>query len=332
LDNALKLAFGQTADDPIAELVRTWLSLTKRLKENEARCQKLAVRLAGTPPTIQSLNIPPEHHDEEKERLLLSKMQHDWEADAFTKLAEVEDRLKPLFSLPEWEAEKKLADSNDAEAFAYFKERDYLRARLTEENPKVLLQWRAAFETNPVEWFGKLASAVAVEVAADGKDAYPLHAALMMLARLRPAKTVNGVPVFEVGCAVHPGLPYTIDQLPRILKKRTGRKYDKAQIWRALAVLGLKPKGKPNPKSSRRKSKIHREIQKLPKEKLGQEQARHLSDQPKEPTLALLEAINPKTAATIHRQIVRGVDIEKTIAKNPKLAAKLRGRMLDEPS
>ncbi len=246
LDVGLKLAYGRSAGDPIAEMVRTWLCLTKRQKELEALCQKIVVRLAGPPPTFQSLGIPPEHQEDPRAPQYLRQKENEWQADAFTKLAEVEARLKPFFRLSDGEAEKKLTDCNDAETFAYFKQRDSLHARLAEETRKLPSLWQAAFETDPERWFRKVADTVKNEIGAQAQDTYSLHGAVWRLAPLRPAKTVNGVPHYTTKSPVIPELPYTLPQICRLLDDAGHRPSGMTEEdWRRrvrtiLTDLGLK--------------------------------------------------------------------------------------------
>lgn len=248
LDNMLKLAYGRTANDPVYEMVRQWRFLKKWGNKLAERRKTLLVRLAGRRPIVPTLP-PPQTPDDEEEYRILCQKDDKWIADSERKLAELEARFKPLLDRLPIEAdetgrlhrvEETLTSSDDREAFAYCRDARHHAKMLAEARRKLLVQAEATICSAP-DWWKKMAEAVECEVEAErkGKDAYPLHAAVMKLARLRPAKSINGGPVFEVGGPVIRELPYTL-----------------SQVCKQLEPAGLRPSGMSDESWQRRVRKV----------------------------------------------------------------------------
>ena len=254
LTTAEKLAFGRTADDPIAKMVRTWWSISRTCKQLAEQRDKILQRLAGARP---------------KEKAARRK----WEVKANTKLKAIVDAAGAAKMVVDagTEADKPFmaATGTDAEVVRWYEENRIADDRFAAAHNELYSAARTALWNTNVDWFRMVANAMESEIQAQA-DTYTLHGALLLLAGMvaqrgwqwvedkEGNKWLREVPMFDRGASVEKTPRYTIGQVCKKLEEQGKRPVGQADenwqrtVRRACDEIGFPLlRDKPGPKRQR---------------------------------------------------------------------------------
>lgn len=223
LKSAELLAFGRNAHDPAAKLVRTWRAIARANRDLAKREGKLLATLMGTArPAFASIKPSPVQRAKstEEQRAMRRELvisQHKWDADAHRKLATIETTCQ---NLPPGESEDFLKERANADAVRYWRDKRRVEGWLHAELSELTLAVRANMELGKAEWFRKVAAAIEAEVTSDGRDVYPLHAAILSLGQLEYTTSEQGLRCYHLGAPLDPTPRYTISKVCQVLEDR----------------------------------------------------------------------------------------------------------------